>query len=509
MSTQTMGRFALLLTAMGGIVGSGWLFGPLYAAQIAGPAAIISWILGGFLMLSIALTFAELSSAFPRMGGMIHFGEMSHGKIVSFMIGFMIWLSSVVVAPVETLALLQYAGNYVPHIITKVDGVAMLSGLGIVAAAVLMVIMVFLNQMGAKFFSRSSSSIVIFKLAVPILVVITLFCMDFHPSNFTALGGFAPEGIKGIISALPLGGIVFSFIGYSPAIQMGGEVKNPQRTIPFAIISAVVLCMILYIAIQSAFIGALSPSYITQGWTHLSFAGDGGPFAGILTSLGIIWLVMIIYADAFISPFGTAYIYTAGTGRTTFALGEIDFFPKYFLQLNQKRVPVKAMFLNYFVGLCLFLPFHAWQSMVEFLISCFVIAYCVGPIALYALRKSQPTLTRPFKLPAYSFLSFIAFYVCNLLLFWTGWQTIAHLLAACGIGLLFILLYQVRHQKFNWAAEWKRGYWILVQIAGVGILTYLGSFGGGKNMITFGPDFGVIALFSFVIFYLAAKARKT
>ena len=151
---RSIGSIGLLFAAVGGIVGSGWLFGPLYAAQIAGPAAIISWVLGGILMLFIAFTFAELATAYPKAGGMVHFGCMSHGPVVGFTIGWMVWLSSVVVAPVETLALLQYTANYVPHTVDTVGGVKMLTATGVGYAAVLMAVMVFLNAQGAKFFSK-------------------------------------------------------------------------------------------------------------------------------------------------------------------------------------------------------------------------------------------------------------------------------------------------------------------------------------------------------------------
>jgi amino acid transporter len=505
---RSISSLGLLFTAVGGIVGSGWLFGPMYAAQLAGPAAIISWMLGGVLMLFIAFTFAELATAYPRAGGMVHFGRMSHGPVVSFTIGWMIWLSSVVVAPVETLALLQYSGNYVPGIMHTVGGVKMLTAMGIGYAAILMALMVMLNSWGAKFFSKSSAVIVTIKLGVPILTLIVLFSLDFHVSNFHQFGGFAPFGWKGIITALPLGGVVFAFIGYSPAIQLAGEAKNPQKAIPFAILGAVSICIILYVLIQMSFIGAMTPAFLAKGWNHLSFVGDAGPFAGVLTAFGVTWLVVVIYADAFISPFGTAYIYTASTSRVTYALSEVGLFGKMFAELNKKGVPVKAMLLNFFVGMLLFLPFHAWQAMVEFLISCFIIAYSIGPVALYVMRKRDRATPRPFRLPFYPVMTMIAFYVCNMLLFWTGWKTIQHLLMAIAVGVL-VLIYKIFSQRGEkWLGQWKQSWWLIPYIAGIGVLTYLGSFGGGKNVITFGVDFFVMAAFSLVIFWLAVSSAS-
>src|SRR5688572_9406444 len=117
---RSIGSAALLFSAVGGIIGSGWLFGPLYASQIAGPSAIVAWIVGGLLTIVIAMTFAELGSAFPVAGGMVHFAEKSHGSLLGFTVGWMVWLSSMVVAPIETLAILQYASTYLPWLMRKV-----------------------------------------------------------------------------------------------------------------------------------------------------------------------------------------------------------------------------------------------------------------------------------------------------------------------------------------------------------------------------------------------------
>ncbi len=506
---KKISSIGLLATAVGGLVGSGWLFGPMYAAQIAGPAAILSWIIGGLLMLFVALTFAELSTAFPVAGGMVRFGGMSHGPIVSFGIGWMVWLSSVVVAPIETLALIQYASNYIPHLMHTVSGSLVLTHWGIAFAAVLMLIMCWLNAMGAKFFSKTTTAIAFIKLIVPIITLIVLFSIDFHIANFTTNKGFMPFGWKGVLTALPLGGVIFSFIGYSPAIQLAEEAKKPQVAIPLAIIGAILACIILYALLQASFIGAMKPSFLVHGWEHLRFQGDHGPFAGILMSFGIVWLVMIIYTDAAISPFGTAYIYTASTSRVAFALVKEGLLPKSLQKLNNKGVPARTMTLNYIVGMILFLPFPGWQSMVSFLVSCFVIAYSIGPLALYCLRMHKADQVRPFKLPAFRLMTLVAFYVCNLLVFWTGWDTISKLLVAMALGFLFFIYRYCTAKTKQWQGHWHNSWWLFAYLILLGIVSYLGSFGGGRDVIHFGVDFGVLAVLTLVIFVWAVKSGKT
>ncbi len=161
---RSISTFALLMISVGSIVGSGWLFGPLYVAQAAGPAAVLCWILGGTLMIFIALTFAELATMFPIAGGMVRFVEFTHGTLVSFTLGWIAWLAAVVVAPIETLAMIQYSSNYIPGMMTKTGSEYLLTYPGIGIAAVLMLLMCYINMIGAKWVSKTNIGIVFIKL---------------------------------------------------------------------------------------------------------------------------------------------------------------------------------------------------------------------------------------------------------------------------------------------------------------------------------------------------------
>src|SRR3990167_7356515 len=132
---RSISTLGLLFAGISSVIGSGWLFGSLYAAQIAGPAAVLSWLIGGLLMMTVAFTFAELGSTFPVAAGMIHFAEVSYGSFMSFLIGWTIWVSSVSVAPVETLALIQYASNYLPCLMKTAGDMRVLTSVGVLVAA--------------------------------------------------------------------------------------------------------------------------------------------------------------------------------------------------------------------------------------------------------------------------------------------------------------------------------------------------------------------------------------
>ena len=495
----------LLLSAVGGIVGSGWLLGPLFAAKIAGPAAILSWVIGGLLMMIIALTYAELSSMLPVPGGTVRFLQFSHGTLASFTIACLGWLASAAVPPIETMALLHYANNYMPGLMHAVHGTHVLTGEGFGIAVVLILVMSFINIMGVKLLSKTNSLVVVIKLLFPVLTIVTLLVMDFHASNFTS-HGFAPFGLKGILSALPAAGVIFSFIGYAPAIQLAGEAKNPQKAIPFAILGALILCIILYVLLQTSFIGALTGKDIAHGWANINFAGESGPFAGIAVAIGAIWLSKLIFLGAFISPFGTALIYTGSTARMTYAMGQNGYLPHWLMHINRFGIPARIIGLNFLIGVILFLPFPTWQSMMSFLVSALVLAYTVGPLALGVLRHKLPDATRPFKVKCYKGVTMLGFYICNLIVFWTGWHILSYMLIAIGLGYVFLILYMLTPHGRGIDLQLKGGWWLVPYLACMGILSKLGSFGGGANWIGFGWDFVAIAIFSLVFYFISQHA---
>lgn len=506
MQHRTVGKMSLLLTAIGGIIGSGWLFGPYYAAQMAGPAALISWLLGGLLMMVIALTFAELSAMLPLVGGVARFSHFSHGTLVSFTMSWCGWISSIAVAPIETMALIQYASNYMPELVVKAGTSHDLTPLGIGIAALLMLCMCYLNHFGIRLVSRTNNSIVLLKIAIPILTALIFLGTRFEMDNFTSQG-FAPFGLQGILTALPAAGVIFSFIGYTPAIMLAGESKNPQRNIPFAIVGSLLFCGALYFLIQLAFLGSVEPSMILNGWKTVEFAGDNGPFAGMALHLGLTWLAVVLFVDAVISPFGTALIYTSASARMNYAMSQNGYMPSWMQKLNVNHSPTIAIWTNYLLGLLLFLPFPGWQSMVTFLISAFILSYAVGPISCSSLRKIMPDAERPFRLPFERLFAIAAFYFCNLLAFWTGWETFYKLLIAIAVGYLFLLVYKQTKAGKKLELNFASGLWLAPYYAGLGIFSYLGTFGGGQGLIPFGWDFVYIFIFSLVIFYLAHASR--
>lgn len=500
--------FSLLLLSINGMVGSAWLFAPLYAARIAGPGAMIAWLIGGLATVVIAFTFAELSVMFPVAGGTAQIPQMSHGTFTSFIMSWVAWLSALTMAPIEVQAILQYASNYFTSLVYLKGGVPVLSVNGFVWATILMLTFCILNIVSYKGLVRANFAIFFFKISIIIIAIGMLIKTSFHPENFIGMtpSAFSLTGWQAILTAVATGGVAFAFTGFKHGIELAGETQRLALAIPLAVVGSIVCCLILYMGLQAAFIGALNPSALTAGWQHLSFAGDIGPFAGLAAGLGILWLVKLLYMDAVVSPSGAALIYVTSTARILYAMSQIGYMPKWLSSLNKQNFPVAAIMVNFALGMFLFLPLPGWQAMVSFLVSGMVISYASGPIALLCMRLERPQQTRHFRLPAAHLMCLLAFYFCNLLSYWTGWETIYKLAIAMLIGVLFFAIAAIRGRLSVSSLGLRSALWVGPYLGGLVLISYLGAF-GGKNIIPFGWDFLVIGLFSAVILYCAVKNR--
>ena len=507
---RRLSPMGLLLLIVNGTIGSAWLFAPFYAAQIAGPHALIAWIIGGVMTITIALAFAETSSRLPLAGGTTEVANHTHGGLTAFTVSWIAWLSNITMPPIEVQAVLQYAANYIPALTKISGGTNVLSGVGFGAAILLMLFLTTLNILSLKNIVRSNSFILAFKFITIALTIVAIIHAKFNIVNFASANYPIASGDtwKGILAAVATGGIAFAFTGFKHGVELAGESTNPQFTVPFAIIGSVVLCLILYMGLQVAFIGSIDPSLITQGWQHLSFTGDLGPFAGIATAVGLVWLARLLMVDAVVSPLGAGSVYVSSNARIAYAMSKKGYFPQLLSHLNGKQLPVKAIFFNTFIGVLLFLPLPNWQNMVSFLVSIMVVSYAMGPIALISMRKFSQPKTGTFKLPFANILGLVGFYFCNLISYWTGWSTMSKFSIALALGVLvFIIAYMRMDRPEKKNMGFRSLMWLVPYFLGLILISYLGAF-GGKQLFTFGWDFLVIAIFSIIIFYLAIACAQ-
>jgi amino acid transporter len=535
---REIGLIGLLWASMGSIIGSGWLFGAQKGLFNAGPAVLISWVIGGICILVLALVHAELGAMFPLSGGSARFPHYAFGGIAGAGFGWFSWLQAVTVAPIEVSAAILYATHYSwARSWLKPDET--LTHTGLVVAVVLMALLAAVNYLGVKALAATNTVLTWWKVGVPMatILVVALFASGgMHGSNFHAADGFNPYGVKGILLAIPLSGIVFAYLGFEQADQLAGESKNPKRDIPIAVIGSIILGLIIYILLQLVFLLALPSSEIGAKWcdgnpnnvagclpaqlasgaanpavAHL-YTTFTGPWAQIAALVSLGWLATVLYIDAVISPLGTGLIYTAAGARVSYGLARNDYFHSVFGKLTGSRVPWVGVLVSFLAGCVCFLPFPSWQSLVGLITSASVLMYAGAPLAFGAFRKRLPDQERPYRLPLGEVFSPIAFVVSTWIIMWSGWETNWKLGILVLIGCLLIFNREMRPDVLNL----NSAAWLPVYLIGVGAITFFSTFSGrtGQTHVLGGTGTGigpviwaqvVSAVFALAIYFWAIQ----
>jgi amino acid transporter len=511
---RRIGSWGMLMTGLTGIIGSGWLFASLYAVQIAGPAAILSWIIGCILALTLAIIYAELGAMIPEAGALARVPHVALGPLGGFVSGWLCWIAYVAVVSIEVTAVVEYAANYLPWLTIAQGKDRVLTGGGIAVAALLIAVFTVINVAGVKWMVRSNIAVTLWKVAIPILVPVVLIGSGFRFENFTAHGGFAPYGAGGVLGAVSSGGIIFSFVGFRAVIDLAGEARHPSRSIPVALVGSVVICLVIYLLLQVAFIGAVPPEHLESGWAGIVENFAAGPFAGLAVIHGLQWMAMLVFADAVISPGGTALAYVGTSGRINYAMGLSGLFPRFFTRLNRYRVPARAMIVNSIIGTIILAPLPGWPQLAGFISSSAVLSLAIGPVALVVLRKQAPDYERPFKVPSAQAFSALAFIFVGFIVYWSGWDTNWKMMLIALCGTAAFLFWHIRREG---AASLHLGSvaWLFLYFALLALVSWLGNFGNGLRVIAPGYDSAIIVVLSLFIFWLAqykvypvAEARR-
>ena len=522
----------LLFLSLGGIIGSGWLFAVISAAGLAGPAVVVSWIVGGILVILVAITYAEVAGAIPRSGAIVRYPHLTHGGYTGYILGWAYLLSAVSVPTIEAIAVVTYASTYIPPLLgptvhTVLGTATLLSGYGILMAFLLLVAFFFLNFFGIKFLGRFNQAFTWWKLIIPTLTFIFLFAA-FRGSNFTAGGSFAPLGWAPVFEAIPLAGIVFSYLGFRQALDFGGEAKNPQRDVPLATILSVVIGIVVYTLLQVAFIGGIrwSAAGVSVGdWAALAVSPwSGGPFFDALTASGIAFLgafASLLLVDAWISPSGTGWIYTGTSSRTFYGLSADGYFGSLFLPVSKKYgIPWVALLAALVVALLFLVPFPSWYLLVGFISSATVFTYIMGGVALQVFRWNAPRIYRPFRLTAGPVFAPIAFVAASLIVYWSGFGLVSVLALMVFAGLvIFILVYAPVRLGVQEDVAYATGITFLALLASLAGYWYYYlevPFANGASASTLSSNFvtffgGIAALVlvtSLVLWLAAARERK-
>ena len=394
-----------------------------------------------------------------------------------------------------------------------------------------MAVFVAVNFLAMRIFARVNNVITWWKVAVPVLAIIVLLT-HWHTGNFTAGGtGFMPGGIKALFGALPAAGIIFAYSGFEQCDQLAGEIKNPGRNLPRAIVISVLIGTAIYCLLQVAFIVALPPALVSShgGLIGLSCPSTGtcnptiaelnaGPFAAVAVLAGVGWLAHILRIDAFVSPSGTGLIYTTGTSRISYGLARNRYAPQIFGRVDRNGVPWVGLIGAFLIGLLFLLPFPSWHSLVGLITGASVLMYAGAPLSLGAFRRQIPEADRPYRMQAAWFLAPAAFVVADLLIYWSGFEVIWKLGIVLIIGYVLIGI-SMAFDPQRPPLDWKSAVWLPAWLIGMGLISWQGQYSGAPSSdkhplpptntfhIGFWWDMLVVAGFSLAIYYWAMYTR--
>ncbi len=503
---RSISAFGLLLTSVSAIIGSGWLFSAYYTAKIAGPAASLSWLIGGLFAAVIAFVFAEICSMIPVSGSSVRIPHYTHGSVLSFMFAWIIWLSYLALMATEVQAVLQYLSLYISGLLRPDSG---LSHKGYLFAAALMFLVSFINVYSVRWLIRSNSILTILKIAIPLFIIFIVFKNYFTPLKVIHPVGssFMPNGWQGVFSALTTGGIVFAFNGFKQAAELAGEAEHPEKSVSFAIIGSIGICLLLFLLLQVTFFSSLTVRNLVDGWRYLHLADPNSPLASILIQDQLSWALPILYFAAIIAPLAAALMYCSSASRSLFGMSKNGYIPAFFQKITPQGNPHWAIAANFVLGLLFFAPLPGWNAMVSFLTSLLVVTYCVGPICLLALRYQVPNMKRPLRLPFGHLWAYVAFVICTFLIYWSGWAIISKLSFVFIAGLVILIIYHARSKTaHNLAMHWQTSTWLWVYIAGLTLLSYVGNE-GGKGYFSFSELFGAMLIFCAIVAWLAVRFK--
>ncbi len=499
---RNIGPFALMMTGLGSIIGSGWLFGAWKAAKIAGPAAICAWVIGAVVILAIALTYAELGAMFPESGGMVRYARYSHGALVGFISAWANWIAIVSVIPIEAEASIQYMSSWPYDWAHSLFLNGELTVPGLLLSAVLVVIYFMLNYWGVKLFTRANTAITIFKFLIPGVTIAGLMLTGFHVENFgeATTQSFAPYGWSAVLTAVATSGIVFAFNGFQSPINLAGEARNPARSVPFAVIASILIALVIYVLLQIAYIGAVNPAEVAKGWVHFSFAS---PFAELAIALNLNWLAILLYVDAFVSPSGTGTTYMATTTRMIYAMERNNTMPKIFGNVHPfYGVPRPAMWFNLLVSFIFLLFFRGWSALAAVISVATVISYMTGPISLMALRRSATDVERPLEIPGMKWIAPFAFVCASLILYWARWPLTGEIILLMVIALPVYFYFQSKAGWTGWSRDLKAAGWLIAYLPMMAMLSLIGSKEfGGRGYLPYGLDMVIVGSIALVFYY--------
>lgn len=390
---KSLGIAAALSTVVGMVIGGGVFFKPQAVYTLTGGApglGILAWIIAGIMTITAGLTAAEVSAAIPKTGGMMVYIEEIYGKKLGFLTG---WMQTVLFFPATAAAIAVMFGQQAAILLNN-PSLVMPMSIGVI------LLVGILNTFGSKTSGTIQTVSTVCKL-IPLGLIIVFGFIKGSGDN-PIMNPLVAEGIRpmGIIGQL-LVAILFAYDGWINVGALAGEMKNPGKDLPKAIIGGLSIVMAINVVINLAYLWVLPASELAQYASPASIVAEKifGPVGGKLINVGIL-----------VSVFGCLNGYLLTGPRIPYTLANQKVLPAMFGKLNKHGVPANATLFMAVLSVIYALSgqFNLLSDLSMFAIWAF---YTLTFIGVIKLRKTQPDLKRPYKVPFYPVIPIIS--ICS------------------------------------------------------------------------------------------------
>lgn len=434
---------------VGSTVGTGIFFVLSQAVPEAGPAVIVSFVIAGVAAGLAAICYAELASAVPVSGSSYSYAYTTLGEAVAMGVAACLLLEYGVATAAVAVGWSGYLnklmqdlfGFQIPHALSAAPWDSNPGYVNLPAVVLIGMCAVLLIR-GASESARVNAIMVLIKLGVLGMFAI----IAFSAYNGDNLKDFAPFGVAGIGSAA--GTIFFTFIGLDAVSTAGEEVRNPQKTMPRALIAALVIVTGTYVLVALSAIGA-------QPWQKFADQQE----AGLATILDNVtrgtWAGMILSAGAVISIFTVTLITMYGQTRILFAMARDGLLSARFATVNPRTMTPVANTVIVAVATALLAAVVPLDKLADMVSIGTLTAFIVVSAGVIILRVRQPDLPRAFKVPGYPVTPILSVLACGYILASLHWYTWIAFSAWVALALLFYLVWGRHHSALNTAGEPK------------------------------------------------------
>ena len=466
---RTLGAKGLIALGIGAIIGAG-LFSitGMAAANHAGPAITLSFVVAGLGCLFAGLCYAEFASMIPVAGSAYTYSYATMGEFMAWIIGWDLVLEYAVGAATVGISwsryLVKFLDGFGITLPTELTAGPWDGGIINLPAVFIIVLMSLLLIKGTKESAFVNSIIVMIKIAV-VLTFIILGWQYINNDNYNPYipdntGNFGDFGFSGIIRAAAI--VFFAYIGFDAVSTAAQEAKNPKRDMPIGILGSLLICTILYILFAHVMTGVTSyKTFVGQdGIAPVAVAIDHmgtANAAGIVETPDYPWLNRAIVVAILFGYASVILVMLMGQSRVFFSMSKDGLIPKIFSAVNPKtQTPAKSnlLFMLFVSAFAAFVPARVVGEMTSIGTLFAFILVCIG---VWVMRKKMPDLPRAFRTPMVPLVPILGIVTCLFMMVFLPMDTWIRLLVWMLIGLDIYLVYGVKNSHLGNGTDSRKG----------------------------------------------------